>query len=198
MQYIVLIVAGFAIIVWTIRPLYNFFAKSKYVLLAEKKMSLLDRIMAGLPAFLFYVILILFVLSPAVSSELLSSIESGGVILLQLIIIFGLTRYDKRQTKYEISKVGIQYRKKQIRWDEKYDIKYKKAWFFVLHKPRFVLEYKGTKIVIPLLSENISLFVDKLLHTNHTVGQLCYDIYRHNQMYYVENRALAKQINHMK
>lgn len=198
MQYIIIFVAAFALIIWTIRPLYNFFAKSKYVLLDEKKMSVMDRIKAGLPAFLFYFVLILFVLYPATSNELVSSVESGSVILLQLIIIFGLTRYDKRQTRYVVARDGVRYKKNFIRWESSYQITYKKTWFYVLHKPRFIMRYSGVKIVVPLLSENIGPFINGLVKSNPKVGQFCFDIYSHNRLYYVENRKIAKLINRSK
>jgi hypothetical protein len=183
------------VLIWMIRPLYNFFAKSKYVLLDHNDNSIKTKIKAGLPAFIFYLIIIGFMFVPAIVNNLTASIATGGVILLQLFIIFGLTRYDKRQTKYKVLSNGIKYRRRFIKWDEDYDIKFKKTWLILLHKPRYILKSSTTKIVIPMLSKNITSFIKALSKNNKIGGSLANTIYQNTRLYYISNIYVVKKLN---
>jgi len=192
------IVIGFGIIlvmIWMIRPLYNFFAKNKYVLLDSNDNSVKTKIKAGLPAFVFYLIIIGFMVVPAVANDLTTSTATGGVILTELIIIFGLTRYDKRLTKYKVLPEGIKYRKRFIKWNEEYNIKFKKTWLLLLHKPRYILKSSTTKIVIPMLSKNITTFIGALRNNNEREGNLANTIYQNTRLYYISNIDVAKELN---
>lgn len=192
------ILIGFGLVlvlIWMIRPLYNFFAKNKYVLLDNDDNSFKTRIRAGLPAYIFFIIIISFMFTPVVANSLIAATASGSVILSQLIIIFIITRYDKRQTKYKVLETGITYRGRTIRWDEKYEVRFKKTWLVLLHKPRFILQSKKTKIIIPMLSKKITKFIKALEQHNQKDGKLANTLYQNTRLYYIENIGIARKIN---
>ena len=189
----VLVAIGFS--VWTIRPLYNFFAKNKYILLDQNKDNITHQIKAGLPAVVFYLLLLGFVLVPAQINEFINTGTTTAIIVLEVILIFVLTRIDKYQTKYEISEHGVSFKKKFIRWNERYSVSYKKTWFLVLHKPRFTVKSSSVKIVVPVLSKNSSNFVEELYKHDQMNGDLCNEIIHNARLYYIKNPLLQKQLN---
>ena len=195
LEYILAGIGIVIVLIWMIRPLYNFFAKNKYVLLDNDDKSLKTRIKAGLPAFIFYLIILSYMIVPVMANNIVVSTASGAVILSQLIIIFVLTRYDKRQTKYKVKEDGIKYRRKFIKWDEEFDIKFKKTWLMFLHKPRFILRSKTTKIAIPMLSKKITPFIEALSKYNESEGSICNEIYQNTRSYYIDNIGLTKKLN---
>jgi hypothetical protein len=132
---------------------------------------------------------------PVMANNIVVSTASGAVILSQLILIFVLTRYDKRQTKYKVQEKGIKYRRKFIKWDEEFDIKFKKTWLVLLHKPRFILKSKTTKIAIPMLSKKITPFIEALSKHNEKEGSICNEIYQNTRLYYIDNIGLTKKLN---
>jgi hypothetical protein len=190
---IILVAIGFS--VWTIRPLYNFFAKNKYILLDQKKYTVVNQVKAGLPAVAFYLLLLGFVLVPARVNEIINSGTTLAIVILEVILIFVLTRIDKYQTKYEVTANEITFRKKLISWKTRYTVNYKKTWFLVLHKPRFIIKSNVTKITIPVLSKNISKFVDELYKHDHMNGDLVNEIIENARLYYIKNPKLQKQLN---
>ncbi len=195
LEYILAGIGIVIVIIWMIRPLYNFFAKNKYVLLDMDDKSIKTRIKAGLPAFIFYLIILSYMAVPVMANNIVVSTASGAVILSQLILIFVLTRYDKRQTKYKVQEKGIKYRRKFIKWDEEFDIKFKKTWLVLLHKPRFILKSKTTKIAIPMLSKKITPFIETLSKHNEKEGSICNEIYQNTRLYYIDNIGLTKKLN---
>lgn len=190
---IILVAIGFS--VWTIRPLYNFFAKNKYILLDQNKDNMMNQVKAGLPAVAFYLLLLGFVLVPAQMNNLVEKGTTVTIVFLEVILIFVLTRIDKYQTKYEISEHGISFRKRFIRWNEPYTVNYKKSWFVVLHKPRFIIKSNTSKITIPVLSKNISKFIDTLYKNDQMNGDLCNEIIHNARLYYIKNPELQKKLN---
>lgn len=195
LEYVLAGIAIVIVLIWMIRPLYNFFAKNKYVLLDNDDKSIKTKIKAGLPAFVFYLIILSYMVVPVMANNIVVSTASGAVLLSQLIIIFILTRYDKRQTKYKIKEDGIKYRGKFIKWDEEFDIKFKKTWLIFLHKPRFILKSKTTKICIPMLSKKITPFIETLSMQNEREGSLCNEIYQNTRSYYIDNIGITKDLN---
>jgi len=190
---IVLVALGFSI--WTIRPLYNFFAKNKYILLDQNKDNMKNQIKSGLPAVAFYLLILGFVLVPAQLNDLIERGTTFSIVFLEVILIFVLTRIDKFQTKYEVTTHGVSFRKKFIRWNERYTISYKKTWFFVLHKPRFIIKSSNDKLIIPVLSKNISTFIDVLYLHDQMNGDLCNEIIHNARLYYIKNPELQKRLN---
>lgn len=190
---IILVAVGFSI--WTIRPLYNFFAKNKYILLDQNKDNMKNQIKSGLPAVAFYLLILGFVLVPAQLNDLIERGTTFSIIFLEVVLIFVLTRIDKFQTKYEVTTKGVSFRKKFIRWNERYKINYKKTWLFVLHKPRFIVKSKNDKITIPVLSKNISTFIDELYLHDKMNGDLCDEIIHNARLYYIKNPELQKRLN---
>lgn len=190
---VLLVAIGFS--VWTIRPLYNFFAKNKYILLDQNKYNIVNQVKAGLPAVAFYLLLLGFVLVPAQMNNLVERGTTVSIIILEVILIFVLTRVDKFQTKYDIEEHGISFRKRYIRWNERYTINYKKSLFVVLHKPRFIVKSSSTKIVIPVLSKNINKFVEELYKHDQMNGDLVNEIIHNIRLYYIKNPDLQKKLN---
>lgn len=191
--YIIIAAVGFSI--WTIRPLYNFLAKNKYILLDQNENTMTNRIKAGLPAVLFYALIISAILVPATLNNFFQAGTATAIIVLEIILIFLLTRIDKFQTKYSADKNGITYRRRFIPWNHQYTVLYKKTWLMVLHKPRFIIKGKSTKIVIPVLSKNISSFISELTKQDSKNGALCSEIIHNARLYYVKNPKIQKQLN---
>jgi len=197
MEYIII---GFAVIgfaIWTIRPLYNFFAKNKYILLAQNEDNLMHRLKAGLPAILFYSVIFAFIMVPATANDLVKSTTTATIVFLEIVLIFTLTRYDKIQTKYHVNTKGVIYHKKNIAWDDTYTINFKKTSLFVLHKPRFIIKTKKISITIPLLSKNINNFIEELTKHDEVNGSLCSEIIKNARLYYIKNPEIQKKLNKM-
>jgi len=195
MNYIFILAASFVTLIWYVRPLYNYFAKRKYVLLDSSDNSWSKKIKSSLPSIIFYTVIFGLMFYPVIANKLLNSVQSGSILLGEIIFIFVLTRYDKRQTKYQISDKGIKYRNKFINWNSKLKIKYKSTIFFVLHKPRFIIKEDYTTITIPLLSSGINSFVEMFKAKQPQKGKLVYQIYHNGLNYYVTNNQIAKEIN---
>lgn len=195
MNIVIIAIAGIGMMVWYIRPLYNFFAKRKYTLLNEGRQTLTKKIQSGLPAVVFYTIIIGLMLYPAITNDLINNFESGSLIVAELILIFVITRIDKRQTKYSVTELEIKYRGKVIKWDTNPTVVFKKTIFVVLHKPRFIVKHKGTKIVIPVLSRNIEKFIKNAKINNIKDVLLVESIYKNIKNYYVKNNTLEKKLN---
>jgi len=170
-------------------------AKRKYLLLDQEKMSLSRRIQTGLPALAFYALVFGLILSPALITKVVGATETGGILLLQVLLIFLLSRFDKWQTKYVINDDSIVFKKRVIKWDEKYTVQFKKSIFLILHKPRFILKSKSTRIVVPMLSKNIERFIARLSYTNKDLGAITREIYDNTHAYYVKNIDVEKQLN---
>mgnify|MGYP000580504345 FL=1 len=132
---------------------------------------------------------------PVVSNILINSIKSVSIIIAEILFIFILTRYDKRQTKYKVSGKGLEYRGKFINWNERYSVKFKNNTFIFLHKPRYIIKSKKHTIVVPLLSNNINNFVEAFVHKNPKKGEYVYQIYHNGLNYYVLNKKLSKELN---
>jgi hypothetical protein len=126
MNYLLLALIGIGVVVWYIRPLYNFFAKRKYFLLNNKNITASQKLQSSLPSVVFYTLLISVMVGPAFTSDLINKFESGSIIILELVLIFFLTRYDKRQTKYTLDEKGLHFKSKTILWNDKYKVKFKK------------------------------------------------------------------------
>ena len=107
MNYVIMLSVAVVTLLWYIRPLYNFMAKRKYVLLDTKSMSIARRIQSGLPAVTFYILILAFMFYPAIANDLIETNQTGSIVLIQIVFIFFLTRYDKRQTKYKVTKRSI-------------------------------------------------------------------------------------------
>ena len=114
--------------------------------------------------------------------------------LRTILLIFFLTRYDKRQTKYTLDEKGLHFKSKTILWNDKYKVKFKKNIFFVLHKPRFIVTFKGTKIVVPVLSSKINKFINKVKNS-YIDGSIVESIYQNIKSYYITNEKLTKTLN---
>jgi len=195
MNYILTSIVAIGLIVWYIRPLYNFMAKRKYLLLDNSKLSFFSKAQVALPAIIFYTLILGLLLTPSFVNDQISNNQTIGVLAVQVVFIFFLTRYDKWQTKYKIRKDGIYYRSKTIKWDEPYSLKYKRTVFFILHKPRFIVVSHTTKIVIPLLSQEIEHFITTLDNTNKKLGKYAKELYENTTAYYVHNLEIEKDLN---
>ena len=195
MEFIVMIFVVLITLIWYIRPLYNFFAKRKYILLDNEDNSLAKRFQTGLPSIVFYTILLGLMFYPVVTNNLINSIQSGTILVAEILFIFLLTRFDKRQTKYKVTNKGLMYRGSFIDWSDDFSIKYKNNIFVILHKPRFIVKSKNTTIVVPLLSKNINIFVETLIGKNSEIGKYVYQIYHNGLNYYVVNKKLSKELN---
>ena len=160
MNVVIIVFAALITLIWYIRPLYNFFARRKYMLLDSEDKSFSKKIQTSLPSILFYTIILGLMFYPVMTNNLINSVQSGSIIIAEILFIFLLTRYDKRQTKYKVSSKGLSYRGKFIDWEEKYTIKFKNNILIFLHKPRYIIKSKNRVIVVPLLSSNINNFVE--------------------------------------
>jgi len=195
MEHLIKYTVIFVITVWTIRPLYNFFQKNKYVLLSKNKDTFKDKIRAGLPAIIFYLLIIGLIVVPAIVNKLINSTTTSSVILVQIVTIFFISRYDKRQTRYIVSTKEISFKQKVISFKEQFTISYKKTWLVVLHKPRFIISNSNSKIVVPLLSKNINSFTNELINNRPKSGELVRKIVENSRNYYVGNNEVAKALN---
>ena len=194
-QTAIIVITTFVMMVWYIRPLYNYMSIRKYVLLDKDNLSMKRRVQSGLPALLFYLLVVGLLFYPAITNKLIGSIETGSIITLQIIVIFVLSRYDKRQTKYKVTEDSVRFRRRVIKFDEEYKMKFKKSFWFILHKPRFILKSENYVIVVPLLSKNITNFILKIEETNKEKGLLSRELYNNTRNYYIENIGITKEIN---
>lgn len=194
-QKVMVILISFVTLVWYIRPLYNYMAIRKYVLLDKGNLSIKRRFQSGLPALLFYVLILGLLFYPAITNKLLNLSTAGSVIAIEIVIIFILSRYDKIQTKYKIHKDHVQFRRRTIYFKEEYTLKFKKSFFIVLHKPRFILKSNKYVIVIPLLSKNITDFIKRIDSFNHDKGTQCMVLYQNIRNYHIQNIDIIKEIN---
>lgn len=198
MNYVVSLAVAFVVLIWYIRPIYNFMAIRKYVLLNHEKLSLSKRIQSGLPAIVFYTLIFGLMFYPAYTNQLVSMFETGSVLTLQIIFIFLFTRYDKWQTKYKVTEEYLQFRKKSIKWDESYNVTFKRSALLILRKPRFIVKSKSTTIVVPMLSKNITSFIHALERSNQVQGKLAKELFTNTKNYYIGNIELAKEMNKTK
>jgi hypothetical protein len=132
---------------------------------------------------------------PAITNELINSVQSSTIFIAEVVFIFVFTRIDKRQTKYEVSSVGLKHYWKFIKWSSKPNIKFKKYAFLVLHKPRFILSHGTQKIVVPILSKDIESFLKAYSKFDHEQGSKAMSIYKNTIAYYVENIDIVKELN---
>lgn len=197
MDKILIFVLSFGLVVWYIRPLYNFFAKRKYSLIGVDKQSIFKKIQSSLPAIIFYTLLLGFFLYPAFTNNLINSYESGSLVTLELIVIFVITRVDKNQAKYIVTSKSVSRGKKEIEWDSSFTIEFKHNIFLLLHKPRFILDDGNTKLVIPILSKNINQFIETI-KKNREDGYLVEAIYENIKNYYVTNKKLKTHLTKFK
>ncbi len=186
---------SFVMTVWYIRPLYNYMSIRKYVLLDKDNLSMKRRLQSGLPALLFYFLVLALLFYPAITNEVIGSIETGSILAIQVAIVFVLSRYDKRQTRYKVTETSVRFRKREISFKEKYKMKFKKSFWFILHKPRFILKSENFTIVVPLLSKNITNFIIKMEETNKEKGKLARDLYKNTRSYYIDNIQVTREIN---
>ncbi len=198
MDVVLYILIIFVLLIWWVRPIYNFAAKRKYQLLDLEKLTVMQRIQTWLPAILFYGLILSILFYPAFTNNLIGTTGAGSIFVIQVLFLFLLTRFDKRQTKYRVEEDALRYRKRTIKWDQHYRIKFKKTKYLILHKPRFIMRTEDTKITIPMLSHNIQQFIKKINETNHQVGELLHDIYENTRVYYVENVVLEKNLGKIK
>jgi len=142
MNYGIMLIFAFVLLVWYIRPIYNVLAKRKYLLLDTKKLTWGRRLQTWLPSLLFFLIIFGLMFVPALTQKLINSYEFASIFVMQIIAIFLLTRFDKWQTKYKVTSTMIEFGNRKIKWDEPYSIKFKRTVFVLLHKPRFIIKSK--------------------------------------------------------
>lgn len=195
MDYILMAVVAIGLIVWYIRPLYNFMAKRKYLLLDVEKMTMTRKVQTALPAIIFYALLLGLIMLPSYVSEQVTANQTTSILVVQIVFIFLFTRYDKWQTKYSVEDEGVRFKRRYIRWDEPYSLKFKKSAFFILHKPRFILKSKKHVIVIPMLSHKIERFIARLSFTNKDLGFQVRELYENTRAYYIKNIEVEKELN---
>lgn len=192
---IIVLATTFIMLIWYIRPLYNYMTIRKYVLLDKENFTLKRRIQSGLPALLFYVLIFGLLFYPAVTDRVTSLYATGSILVIQIIAIFVLSRYDKRQTWYKVEDEGIRFKKRYIKYDEEYNLKFKKSFLLILHKPRFIMKTEDTVIVVPLLSRRITDFILKIEETNKDKGDLARTLYNNTRAYYIDNITVTKELN---
>lgn len=197
MDYGIMLIFAGVLIVWYIRPIYNVLAKRKYLLLDTEKLSFSRRVQTWLPSLLFFVIIFGLMFVPALTTQLINRYEFASIFVLQIIFIFLLTRYDKWQTKYKVSDEMLEFGYRKIKWDEPYSIEFKKTVFVLLHKPRFIIQSKKTKIVVPMLSSEFSNFARTIRSKNENLGLHIYQIYENAKSYYVDNLEIVKELNQL-
>jgi hypothetical protein len=195
MDYGIMLLFAFVLIVWYIRPIYNVLAKRKYLLLDTEKLSLFQKVQTWLPALLFFMIVFGLMFVPALTNEIINSYEFASIFVLQIIAIFALTRFDKWQTKYEVTNEALKFKYRKIKWDEPYSVEFKKTVFVLLHKPRFIIRSKRMKIVVPMLSHEFKHFAHTIHSKNNMIGEHIYKIYENTKSYYVDNIEIVKQLN---
>jgi len=195
MNYVFSLALAFIIMIWYIRPLYNFFAIRKYAIHNDSGNNILNNFKSALPSILFYTLLLALFFYPAITNELINSVQSSSIFIAEVVFIFVFTRIDKRQTKYEVSSLGVKHNWKFIKWSSKPTIKFKKSALFVLHKPRFILSDGNNKIVIPILSRNIEQFLKTYVKQNHEQGTRAMSVYKNTISYYLDNTNIVKELN---
>jgi hypothetical protein len=195
MNVAISIAVAFVVMIWYIRPIYNFTAKRKYILLDIDKMSFTQKVQTWLPSIMFYTLILGLMFYPAITNEVTSYITSGSILVSQVFAIFLFSRYDKWQTKYKVTTKELQFRRRVIKWDEPYTIKFKRNAFLILHKPRFILKSNDYTIVVPMLSHNIEHFITRLSFTNKKTGSYAREIYDNTRAYYVKNLDIEKELN---
>ena len=195
MDYGILLIFAFVLVVWYIRPIYNVLAKRKYLLLDSEKLSLFRKVQTWLPTLLFFLILFGLMFVPALTQKLINSYEFASIFVLQVVFIFLLTRYDKWQTKYKVSDEALTFKHKTIKWDEPYSIEFKKTIFVLLHKPRFIVQSKRRKIVVPMLSHEFENFARTINSKNAKIGEHIFMIYKNAKAYYIDNIDLVRELN---
>lgn len=194
-RYVIILLTTFIMMVWYIRPLYNYMSIRKYVLLDKENLSMKRRMQSSLPALLFFILVLGLMFYPAVTNKLINATETGTIIALEIIVIFVLSRYDKLQTKYKVTDTSIKFYRREIKFDKPYKLKYKRSFWFVLHKPRFILKSENYTIVVPVLSKGITDFIEQVEKSNHDKGQLCRELYNNIRNYYISNLEVRKKIN---
>lgn len=194
-RYIVILVTTFVMMVWYIRPLYNYMSIRKYVLLDKENLSMKRKLQSSLPALLFYILVLGLMFYPAITNQLINATETGSIIALEIIIIFVLTRYDKVQTRYKVTEDSVRFFRRVIKFNEPYKMKFKKSFWLILHKPRFILKSKDHTIVVPVLSKSITDFILRVEETNKEKGELCRELYNNIRNYYISNIEVTKQLN---
>lgn len=195
MDYGILLLFAFGIMIWYIRPIYNVLAKRKYILLDTDKLSFFRKVQTWLPSLLFFSILFGLMFVPALTSKLINSYEFASIFVLQVVAIFVLTRFDKWQTRYEVTSTSLNFGYRTIRWDEPYTVTFKRTVFVLLHKPRFIIKSKKTKIVVPMLSYNFEHFARTIKSKNHQLGETIFKIFENTRAYYVDNIEIEKELN---
>ncbi|MBU1019942.1 MAG: hypothetical protein KJ847_01905 [Firmicutes bacterium] len=195
MNYLLSLAIFFIIMIWYIRPLYNFFAIRKYSLHDDGGNIVWNNFKSALPSILFYTLLLALFFYPVITNELISSVQSSSIFIAEVVFLFVLTRIDKGQTKYEVSSLGVKHHWKFIKWSSKKSIKFKKSAFFVLHKPRFIIKDEKQKIVIPILSKNIELFLKTFMKHDQEQGARAMQIYKNTISYYLNNTSIEKELN---
>lgn len=195
MDYIILLAATIGLVIWYIRPLYNFMAKRKYLLLDSDSLSLSRKLQIALPAIIFYILIFGLMLVPTLVNDLISINQTTSILAVQIVMIFAITRFDKWQTKYKVERNAVHFGRKQIKWDEEYTIQFKRTAFLILHKPRFIMTSKSRRIVIPMLSHQIEHFIKRLSSTNDDIGKQAKALYDNTRAYYIENIEVEKKFN---
>ena len=195
MDFGIMLIFAFVLVVWYIRPIYNVLAKRKYLLLDTEKLSLYRKVQTWLPSLLFFLIVFGLMFVPALTTQLINSYEFASILVLQVIFIFVLTRYDKWQTKYDVTDKDLTFGYRTIKWDEPYSIEFKRTIFILLHKPRFIVQSKRTKIVVPMLSHKFEKFARTINSKNEKLGSHIFQIYQNARSYYVDNLEIIKELN---
>ena len=194
-RYVVIFITTFVMMVWYIRPMYNYMSIRKYVLLDKENLSVKRRLQSGLPALLFYILVLSLMFYPAITNQLINATETGSIIALEIIVIFVLTRYDKIQTRYKVTEDSVRFFKRVIKFEEPYKMKFKRSFWLILHKPRFILKSERYTIVVPVLSKNITDFILRVEETNKEKGELCRELYNNIRNYYIGNIDVTRKIN---
>lgn len=197
MNYGILLIFAFVLLVWYVRPIYNVLAKRKYLLLDIEKLSWFGKLQTWLPSLLFFLIIFGLMFVPALTQELINSYEFASIFVLQIVAIFVLTRYDKWQTKYIVTNKALEFKNRRIEWDEPYSIQFKKTVFLLLHKPRFILKSNKTRIVVPMLSHEFEHFARTFQSKNNKIGTHIFKIYKNARAYYVDSIEIVKDLNQL-
>jgi len=172
-------------------------AKRKYLLLDTKKLTWGRRLQTWLPSLLFFLIIFGLMFVPALTQKLINSYEFASIFVMQIIAIFLLTRFDKWQTKYKVTSTMIEFGNRKIKWDEPYSIKFKRTVFVLLHKPRFIITSKKTRIVVPMLSHEFEKFARTIDSQDKKIGAHIFKIYKNARAYYVDSLEVVKELNQL-
>ena len=84
---------------------------------------------------------------------------------------------------------------RKILWEEPNSVEFKNTVFVILHKPRFIIQSKRTKIVVPMLSHEFTRFAETIHSKNELLGKHIYKIYENARAYYVDNIEVVKELN---